>query len=298
MQRAHILFILIACLLWAMDTLIRYPLVFSGQSVVQIVFWEHILLLFLFSYKLKSFVKKLNLKYLFLFFLLGAGGSALAVLMFTKAFFLAHPTLVVLIQKTQPLFAISLSSLWMKERLSRGFLLWSAGAILSGVIMIYPDLKDFIFYHGPQESFSNPVLGYLMALGASILWGFATVIGKYLSMSKFSSQELTLGRMLGGVFILSPLIYLEQPLGQMIPSLEVLFKISLMAFLSGFCGLLLYYEGLKRLQAKLVTIAEMSFPLWVVILNWLILKKSLDIYQMIGGSLLMVCIYILQRKKT
>ena len=39
-----IIFIFFACLLWAADTLIRYPLLFGGSSAQQIVLFEHLIL--------------------------------------------------------------------------------------------------------------------------------------------------------------------------------------------------------------------------------------------------------------
>ena len=43
------LFILVACALWALDTLIRYPLIGSGVDAVRIVFYEHLILTIIFS---------------------------------------------------------------------------------------------------------------------------------------------------------------------------------------------------------------------------------------------------------
>ncbi|MEI8634469.1 hypothetical protein P4S72_25485 [Vibrio sp. PP-XX7] len=41
--------IMVACLTWAIDTLIRYPLLGAGYSTLQIVFTEHLILVVLTS---------------------------------------------------------------------------------------------------------------------------------------------------------------------------------------------------------------------------------------------------------
>ena len=43
----------------------------------------------------------------------GWGGSALATLLFTTALVVGNPTVVILLQKTQPLFAIVLAAIWL-----------------------------------------------------------------------------------------------------------------------------------------------------------------------------------------
>ena len=42
------IFIIIASILWALDTLIRYPLLFSGVDAARIVFTEHLFLVLIF----------------------------------------------------------------------------------------------------------------------------------------------------------------------------------------------------------------------------------------------------------
>ena len=110
-----ILFICTACLVWAFDTLIRYPLLGKGYSAVQIIFFEHLFLSLLFIPSIYRLIKKLlssDKDIIFSFFIIGGVGSALSTLAFTKAFSLLNPSLVILLQKLQPVVAITLSGLF------------------------------------------------------------------------------------------------------------------------------------------------------------------------------------------
>ena len=99
-----ILFIILACSTWAIDTLIRYPLLGSA-SPLQIVAAEHLVLAAIFiPYLFKSFSKiwKSQISHVFSFIIIGAMGSALGTLAFTAAFTKINPSLVILLQKLQP----------------------------------------------------------------------------------------------------------------------------------------------------------------------------------------------------
>jgi drug/metabolite transporter (DMT)-like permease len=74
-------------------------------------------------------------------------------------------------------------------------------------------------------------------------------------------------------------------------------KILLMSILSGFLGLLFYYKGLANTKAKIASITEMSFPIWVVLLNWIFLNQKLTMLQIGGAIILMASIYSLQEKE-
>ena len=205
MKNSGVLFILLACFLWAVDTLIRYPLVFGGINISTIVFWEHIILAIIFGYKFIPLIKKLDKRSAGLFMLIGCGGSAAATLMFTKAFSLSHPTLVVLIQKTQPIFALLLAHFWLKEKLNKKFLLLSFLAMLGALVMIFEDIMNFMSTQSLSTS-SSAFLGYAMALAASLLWGCSTVVGKSLTQMKLSPSEMTAGRVFFALIFFIPVL--------------------------------------------------------------------------------------------
>ena len=142
-----IIFIFFACLLWAADTLIRYPLLFGGSSAQQIVLFEHLILVvmivavFIFQRRKFNF---LNRQTIVPFIVIGIFGSALGTLAFTEAFYLSNPTVVILLQKLQPLVAVTLAYVLLKEKISPRFFLWLGLALLGSFLLIWPDLQKLL----------------------------------------------------------------------------------------------------------------------------------------------------------
>src|SRR6476469_7093165 len=100
-----IFLVILACLFWGMDTLIRYPLVERGINPVTIVFYEHCILTVIFSLSLIPNIKRigeLKLADVFSFLVIGGLGSAIATVAFTESFQYLNPSLVILLQKLQP----------------------------------------------------------------------------------------------------------------------------------------------------------------------------------------------------
>jgi drug/metabolite transporter (DMT)-like permease len=100
-----------ACALWAVDTLIRYPLS-SQMSAASIVFYEHLILSVIFSVVFFKSLKSLarpKLSHIIAFVVLGVFGSALGTLAFTRAFMFLNPSIVIILQKFQPVVAVSLA---------------------------------------------------------------------------------------------------------------------------------------------------------------------------------------------
>ncbi len=287
---AGTLFIMLACLTWAVDTLIRYPLLGAGYSTLQIVFLEHIIL-FLLTLPLlirhRAEFRHLSRLGLVSLMFVGGIGSAVGTLAFTQAFLYLNPTVVILLQKLQPLVAIVCAFWLLKEQIHRHFV-YCALAILSGsIIMIFPDVSRLTFenLHYSEQS-HDILLGYGYTLLAVFSWGMATVCGKYLSRSGMSANAIMSGRFTTGLLVLTAMALVNQ---EQISTISVsdLGSLIMMAVLSGLAGMWLYYQGLTRIPAQVATMAEMTFPVFAVFINWWILDMSLNEYQIIGAFLLM-----------
>lgn len=288
------IFIIIACLLWAVDSLIRYPLLESGVTPLKIVFIEHFLLtLFFLPILIKSYQKLLDMKFVHLlnFGFIGVFGSALATMFFTQAFFLTNPSVVILLQKLQPLVAILLSRIYLKEKIGVQFLICTV-VCLVGTMLI-----------GHHEIFSDDLFslknasqrGILYALLAVVSWGASTVLGKNLSNNGYQTQEIMGGRFFIGLLTLFFLVGAKFTTWNYTADMGI--KIFSMVILSGLLGMYFYYRGLERVSAKVCALLELSFPLFAVILNWVFLQRQLDIYQVFGGGLLLFGSSMVQFRK-
>jgi drug/metabolite transporter (DMT)-like permease len=293
--------VILACLCWALDTLIRYPLVGRGIHPVNVVFYEHIVLVALFSIGLITSIKKigeLKISDFFCFLFIGGVGSAIATVAFTESFQYLNPSLVILLQKFQPIVVIILASVILKEQIQKPFLIWALVCLVGGLLVSSPDIQrfyDLVVNDFDKVTSDVAVKGYGL-VGISILgWGGATVFGKRLTMNGFETKQIMAGRFLAGLIVLIPFVKWNRSL--ILPQGEDYLRIIVMVIISGAMAMCLYYQGIKRLSAKTTAIAEMFFPFFAIILNWFFLGKQLTELQLFGGVILIMGSLIIQLKK-
>ena len=93
---------------------------------------------------------------------------------FTTAFVLGNPTVVILLQKTQPLFAIALAHVLLRERLRWAYWPCFAVAVLGAYLISFDGFVE------PFEALGSvQALPALLTLGAAILWGSSTALGRF-----------------------------------------------------------------------------------------------------------------------
>lgn len=113
-----VLLVAVGAAFWGTDGVLRVPLL-EDMSPPAIVFGEHLALLL---YSVPAVVlgwrafRSFGASHWISLLIIGWGGSALATLLFTASFAVGNPTVAILLQKTQPLFAIVLSSVLLRER--------------------------------------------------------------------------------------------------------------------------------------------------------------------------------------
>lgn len=278
-----------ACLLWALDTLIRYPLLFAGASAWSIVWLEHAFLVVAMLWWLPAVLRdgRLDRQAITGFLVIGGLGSGLGTVAFTQAFALINPSVVILIQKLQPIIAVSLAVLLLGERAGARFLGWLALCVSGGLLIAWPDLAPAIdpTNWGGGE-IRSLMLGYGFTLFAVFAWGSSTVLGKRLGNSGFTPTELMAGRFTAGFIVLTPLFLLfGEPSQATDPS--IVGKVALMVIISGLAALWLYYRGMRKLPARAVAVAEMAFPIAAVVINWVALDKPLAPIQIVGATILL-----------
>lgn len=293
-----LIYIILASLLWALDTLIRYPLLGSGASPERIVITEHVILFLFFMgvlYNAREKIWNAKISHAFYFLMIGALGSAYATLAFTKAFTLLNPSLVILLQKLQPIVVIVLARIILGETVARQFIVWALITLLGGFLVSYKDIMPGLLNFDFESLSANSLQGYTLTMFAVVGWGSALVFGKKLSLLGYNEKEIMAGRFTMGLFALLPLL-IWTPIELSGPPMSFL-KILVMVILSGLIAMYLYYKGLRQVPARLGALAEMFFPFFAVILNWMILGYSLDYYQIAGGALLVVGSTVIQLKR-
>ncbi len=276
----------LAAFLWAIDAPFRKYLI-SGLSSTTIVFLEHILisvvvLVCLWPY-FKEF-KKLGWRGWLAVIFIGAGGSALATVLFTQSFHYVNPSVAILLQKIQPLVAILLAVLVLRERLNKRFWLWAVLALAGAYIVSFPEITP------SGLSLGSGAVGVFLALGAAFLWGGSTVLGRYL-LKNISWQAMTAVRFLTALLFLFLIQLYYGRLGEIgaASSTDWLY-VFIIAVVAGFVSLFIYYRGLKFTSASVATLAELTFPMAAVVINWIFLDAALTWMQIFGSTILLFAI--------
>ena len=295
-----ILAIFIACTMWALDTLIRYPLLQGGTPAVHIVFYEHLILCLLILPWLwhRQQLSALRQPTLWTSFLIVGGlGSAIGTLAFTQAFAYINPTVVILLQKLQPLVA-SFAARWiLQEHGGPRFWLYAILGLTGTLLLMGGDLKALgsaATWQG-YGSAQTTAMGYSYTLLAAIAWGLATVLGKRLLNSGLSVVQTMGGRFIAALLVLLPLaLILPAPSLSSISS-ETLGKVAILALLAGVIGMGFYYYGLRQVPAHVATLAELFFPVAAIIINWVSFDAVLTVWQLVGAGVLTLAALLAQR---
>lgn len=284
--------IIIAALLWAVDGVIRRNL--YSLPPITIIFFEHLIGLiiltpFVFKYVLKT---KLTKREWWLLVLIAALSGLLGTLWFTTALLQVHFisfSVVFLLQKLQPLFAITTASIFLKEKLDKRYIIWAVLAIISAYFVTFPNGIVNL------QTGEGTILAALYALGAAFAWGSSTTFSKML-LGKVSAAVSTFYRFLFTVFLAFPVIIIfghSASLYAVTP-----YQFSLFAFIaisSGMVALLIYYKGLAKTPVHISTILELTFPFIAILIDMKLYHTVLVPMQWVAALVLVFSIYQIAR---
>lgn len=290
------LLIIIAATLWAFDGLIRRHL--YSLPPITIIFLEHLIgLVILLPFAWKFLLKeKIGKREWWLLILVSVLSGLLGTLWFTTALLKVHFisfSVVFLLQKLQPLFAITSARIFLKEQINRRYFVWALLAIVSAY---------FVTFKNGSVNWSTgegTIVAALYALGAAFAWGTSTTFSKML-LGKVSTTVTTFYRFLFTVIIAQVVLFgfgYSGSLGTVtIPNLGLL---ALIAVSTGMVSLLIYYKGLSKTPVHVSTILELTFPFIAIIIDMKVYHTQLILSQWIFACILVFSIYqisILQNK--
>jgi drug/metabolite transporter (DMT)-like permease len=282
-----------AALLWGTDSLFRFKTV-AKLDPTFIVFCEHVLgivVLFPFVWRLqRPAFFKLGFKGWLSAAICGAGGGAIATVLFTASFRWLNPSVVILLQKLQPVFVVLLAYLFLGERPARKFYPWAAVAIAAGFVLSFPDL-DVSFL---RERGNLHAKGVTYSLIACATWAASTVAGRAL-VARTTPALATFWRyFFGTAMLVAILVAASVPVGSSAAFLvsggnrDLLMAMLYLAFVTGLVPMVLYYGGMARTEASVVTFIELLYPVSAVIINSVFLHATLSNVQLgAGGALLL-----------
>lgn len=273
----------LAAAMWGFSGLLRAPLS-KEYSSTSIVLGEHLLLVLLTSPLLIGALRawwRAGWRTRIATVVIGAGSSALATVMFTLAFRYGDPVTPQVLQKLQPLMAITFAAVLLGERLRPRFWLFAAPAVLGAWLLAFPN---------PLAVGVKSLTPALLGLGSAALWALGTVLGR------LASTELKFFQVTALRFFFGMLTLLFVALGTGAPLVLPMAtwpRLLSLALVPGLLALVLYYYGLRSTPAARATLAELSFPLTAAAVGVLIQHTRLASTQWIGFAVVLLTVICL-----
>jgi drug/metabolite transporter (DMT)-like permease len=275
--------------IWGLDGVIRAPLV-KDWSTWTIVLYEHVLLTLVvlpFLWSRRHDVRRLTGRGWLSVAAVAWGGSALATLAFTSAFQHGNPTVVVLLQKTQPVWAVLAAALLLKERPRRRLGLIALPALFGVYLLSFGWMSPSTALAGGH---AEPIL---LALTAAALWGAATAFGRR-ALQEVTPSVLTGLRFTVALPLLLALAATHHGLSAPASATSGdWLRVVLVALAPGLIALLLYYRGLERIPASVATFAELAFPATALVAGWVFLGATVTWQQLLGFTIVWMSILAL-----
>ena len=281
-----------AASLWGFDAIVLTPRLFH-LKVPFVVFMVHclpflVMSIFIGKREIKNIVALPKNDIIF-YFLVALFGGCVGTLSIVKSLFLVnfqHLTVVTLLQKAQPIFALILARIVLKEKLGKNFLNWVLFALIGGYIMTF----EFSLPRIAEVSSGNIIKACMFAMLAAFSFGSATVFGKrILSHSSFVTALYT--RYFFTTMITFCIVIANNQLGwiyKVTPFEWMIFVI--IGITSGSGAILLYYRGLRYIDASVATICELAFPISSVIFDYIFNRNLLSPVQFLGAACLVFAI--------
>jgi drug/metabolite transporter (DMT)-like permease len=179
--------VILAAFLWSLDGFLRQRL-FSLSSFTLITL-EHVLgAVIFFPLLVKGWkeIQTMNQRHWVSVLWISICGGILGTFFYTKALSYVNYidlSVVVLLQKFQPLFAIALAAVILKEPITKRFFSLALSAILGGYLITFgtQSISDWD---------DHTLIAALLAILAAFSWGSSTVLGKH-ALRRLSFPTIT-----------------------------------------------------------------------------------------------------------
>lgn len=280
--------IFIAAILWGLDGVLRRSL--YSLPPITIVLLEHVIgLVILAPFLLRAWKKEmLSKKEWGALGIVALFSGVLGTLFFTTALlkvnFISF-SVVLLLQKLQPLFAVLVGWFVLGERVSRSYIAWAGLALLAGYFVTFP-LGIVNLADGGAH-----VTAALLALAAAACWGGSTAFSR-LTLLNHSPLFIT-----GVRFLLTvPIAILLLLMLGAVPSLATVSDmqyatLALIALSTGMVALFIYYKGLQSTPVAVAAIMELAYPTIAVGVDYVLYGTVLAWSQYLAAFVLLYAMY-------
>jgi drug/metabolite transporter (DMT)-like permease len=189
------------------------------------------------------------------------------------------------IQKIQPLIAITAAAAILGERPRSGFFWFLIPALLGFWLVNQPH---------PLDPTAKGLVPIIQATAAAALWALGTVLGRFMSREVEFQHILSLRFFFGLIAsaILLPIMGSSAWAGA-----HDSLWIAYLGVVTGLLSLALYYYGLKRTPATLATLAELAYPAIAVIAGIYAYNSHLSWSQWLGVAIIIGTVSLLPLRR-
>ena len=282
--------------LWGVDGILLTPQLYNLNTsfVVFVIHLFPFLLMNVFFFKQYRLLGTMSRSDFFYFFMIALFGGALGTLAIVKSLFLLHfnnLSVIVLLQKLQPIFAVILARIILKEKIKGHFALWAAVALVGGYFLTFGwALPDFT-----TEGITT-VYAALLSLLAAFSFGSSTVFSKKI-LGHYSFYSSTFFRYFFTTVIMLFVVLFTGHIGdfaQVTPRNWMF--IILIGLTTGSGAIFLYYYGLRNVRASLSTFLELMYPITAVVLDRFVNKTVYSPVQWAAAFVMLFAIVMLNRQ--
>ena len=287
----------LSAMLWGVDGILLTPQLYNLNTAF-VVFVIHLfpfLLMNVFFFKEYRHLKTMTRSDLLYFFLIALFGGALGTLAIVKSLFLLNfnsLSVIVLLQKLQPVFAVILARVILKERIKRHFVLWASIALIAGYFLTFGwALPDFT---GEGVTL---LYAALLSLLAAFSFGSSTVFSKKI-LGNYTFVSSTFFRYGFTTLIMLLIVLFSGHIGDFsqITSRNWIF-IALIGLTTGSGAIFLYYFGLRHVKASLSTFLELMYPITAVVLDYFVNGTAYSPVQWTAAFVMLFAIVMLNTEK-
>ena len=286
----------ISAIFWGFDGIVLTPRLYN-LDVGYVVFMLHAIpfvIMNFFLFREYKYLKTFSPNDYFFIGLIALFGGAIGTMAIVRALFLLnfqHLTIVVLLQKLQPIFGIALAAIILKERLGKNYIIWASIAIVGGYFLTFG-------FHMPNlETGANTVYAAIFALLASFSFGSSTVFSKKI-LNNYSFKTATFYRYGFTTALMLIFVLISGKITQVSETTQLNWIIFfVIAITTGSGAIFLYYFGLTRVKAIIATICELFFPVSAIIFDYVFNDAKLSLVQWISAGVMISAIVNLNRER-
>lgn len=195
-----------------------------------------------------------------------------------------------MIVATSPIFITIASTVLLRERLS---VLGILGVMISfcGAATVISRGDFAALFAGGRFG-----LGELFILGAVLCWGTYTIMGRFIMSEVSPLVAVAYSSTIGAALLFIPAC--GEGFGNIASyPLETWFALAFMILFATVLAYLWFYQGIKQLGAARAGLFLNFVPISGVLLAWLILHEAITLSLIIGGVLVLLGIYLINRPR-